>query len=92
MSDSKSKLDADTAALLASLERGLQQAAKGEFAAVHTPETITAKRRGRPVGSKKAEPKQAISLRLDAQTLSKWRATGRGWQTRAAQVLASHVA
>jgi uncharacterized protein (DUF4415 family) len=42
-------------------------------------------RRGRPV---QATHKQPVTLRLDAQALAQLRATGKGWQTRAAQVLA----
>lgn len=39
---------------------------------------------GRPVTS---TPKLAITLRLAPDTLARWRASGKGWQTRAAQVL-----
>ena len=42
-------------------------------------------RRGRPPV---ATPKQPVTLRLDPQVLSLWRASGKGWQTRAAAVLA----
>jgi uncharacterized protein (DUF4415 family) len=34
---------------------------------------------GRP---KSANPKQLISLRLPADVIARWRATGPGWQTR----------
>jgi uncharacterized protein (DUF4415 family) len=63
------------------LLESLAQAKRGEFAAVHTPEQITA-RRGRPVGSVKADSKVAVKLRLDPDVLAGLRATGRGWQTR----------
>jgi uncharacterized protein (DUF4415 family) len=70
---------------LTKFERGLlesiAQAKRGEFAAVHTPEQIAA-RRGRPVGSVKANAKVAVKLRLDPDVLAALRATGRGWQTR----------
>ena len=36
-------------------------------------------RRGRPPLD---EPKQAVKLRLDADVLARWRASGPGWQTR----------
>jgi uncharacterized protein (DUF4415 family) len=39
-------------------------------------------RRGRPVGSVKADAKVAVKLRLDPDVLAALRATGRGWQTR----------
>ena len=43
------------------------------------------KKGGRP---KSASPKQLISLRLPVDVISKWRATGPGWQTRMADRLA----
>lgn len=79
---------------LTEFERGLleslAQAKRGEFARVHTPEQIQA-RRGRPVGSKQELVKQPTTLRLDQAVLARWRNSGKGWQTRAAQVLAAHA-
>jgi uncharacterized protein (DUF4415 family) len=47
------------------------------------------KKGGRP---KSASPRQLISLRLPADVISRWRATGPGWQTRMAERLArAHV-
>ena len=47
------------------------------------------KRGGKPVGRPPSEsPKVAISLRLSAEILSRWRSSGDGWQTRMAAVLA----
>jgi len=46
----------------------------------------TAARRGRP---KVAQHKEPVTLRLDPEVLARWRASGKGWQTRAAQVLAT---
>jgi uncharacterized protein (DUF4415 family) len=43
------------------------------------------KKGGRP---KSASPRQLISLRLPVDVISKWRATGPGWQTRMAERLA----
>ena len=49
-----------------------------------------AKKGGRP---KSASPRQLISLRLPADVISRWRATGPGWKTRMADRLArAHVA
>lgn len=42
-------------------------------------------RRGRPPVP---TPKQPVTLRLDPQVLALWRASGKGWQTRAAAILA----
>nr|WP_315239922.1 BrnA antitoxin family protein [uncultured Albidiferax sp.] len=55
---------------------------RGEYAAVHTPEQITARRAGRPVGTTKAEAKQAVTVRYSPDVLAAFRATGAGWQTR----------
>ena len=42
-------------------------------------------RRGRP---KVANPRKLLSLRLQPDVIARWKATGPGWQTRMAQVLA----
>jgi len=89
MSDASKELDQDTVDLLASLERALAQAARGEYAAVHTPETIAARRSaGRPALATHKEP---VTLRMAPEALARWRASGKGWQTRAAAVLAEHA-
>ena len=41
---------------------------------------------GRPV---QAVHKAPVTLRLDAEVLAAWRSSGKGWQTRAAQALAT---
>lgn len=47
------------------------------------------KRGGRRIGRPPSDnPKVAISLRLSADALIRWRASGAGWQTRMAEVLA----
>jgi uncharacterized protein (DUF4415 family) len=89
MSDA-TKIDADTAQLMRDLEQGLQEAAAGQVAAVHSPADIRARRRGRPVGSVQAETLVPITLRVDRETVERWRASGKGWQTRAAGILAAN--
>ena len=42
-------------------------------------------RRGRP---KLENPRKLLSLRLQPEVIARWKATGPGWQTRMAQVLA----
>lgn len=74
--------DPEILAFEAAVLRSLDQADRGEYAAVHTPETIKIRARGRPVGSLQATTKQAVKLRLDADVLEALRATGEGWQTR----------
>lgn len=47
--------------------------------------------RGRPKGSLKETHKVPTTLRLDEEVLTRWRASGKGWQTRAAELLAAHA-
>jgi len=86
------KRDAEMQQFMDDLEHSLQQAKAGDFARVHTPEKILARRKvGRPTGSVQLTHKKPTTLRLDEQTLERWRASGRGWQTRAAAVLAQYA-
>ena len=74
------------------LMRSIGDAQRGQFAAVHTPDMIAGyKSRGRPVGSVQAVTKRPTTLRLDDEALARWRASGKGWQTRAAAVLAKYA-
>jgi uncharacterized protein (DUF4415 family) len=73
--------DAETLQFMADLEQSLKEAKAGTYARVHTPEQIMA-RRGRPVGSTKADAKQQATIRFDRDVLAALRATGRGWQVR----------
>lgn len=70
-------IDADTAALMASLERGLSEAARGE-GHVTTPEQIAARMRARPIAS----TKQTVKLHLSPEVVAAFKATGPGWQAR----------
>lgn len=40
-------------------------------------------------GAQKAPLKRVTTLRVDADVLERWRASGKGWQTRAAALLAA---
>lgn len=42
-------------------------------------------------GAQKTPKKVATALRLDAEALARWRASGKGWQTRAATLLAKYA-
>jgi len=53
------------------------------------PDLAASLRRGR--GPQKSPRKQIISIRLDAEILEKFRATGKGWQGRINEVLAKHA-
>jgi len=64
------------------LLESVRQANAGEFARVHTPEQMTARKRGRPIGSVAATRKASTTIRLDEDVMRAFRATGAGWQTR----------
>ncbi|KVX04121.1 hypothetical protein ASL22_08480 [Alcaligenes faecalis] len=74
------------------LRESLAEAKADQFAQSHTPEQITARRRGRPVGSKQAVTKEAVKIRLDADVLAALRASGDGWQTRINDTLRASLA
>lgn len=82
-------IEADAGMSLPGLRESLAQAKSGEYGRIHTPESILARRKaGRPVGSVAASRKTPVTLRVDPEVLERWRASGKGWQTRAAEVLA----
>jgi len=68
-------------------ERSLQEALAGE-GRVTTGEEIAKRTAGRPP---QAVHKAPVTLRLDPSSLERWRASGKGWQTRAAAVLAKYA-
>jgi uncharacterized protein (DUF4415 family) len=86
----KPHADPEIRAFEESLFRSVEQAARGDFAAVHTPEQIL-KRRGRPVGSTKTNAKQQATIRFDHDLLAALRATGKGWQVRVNDMLRREV-
>ena len=75
----------------AALLRSVGQAVRGEYAAVHTPEQIAARKRGRPAGTVKANAKVSTTIRFDADVLEALKATGRGWQSRANDLLRADI-
>jgi uncharacterized protein (DUF4415 family) len=83
------KMDAEMQTFANDVAESIRQAKRGE-GRVTTPEQIMA-RRGRPVGSVQAVTKRPTTLRLDAAALTRWRASGKGWQTRAAAILEKHA-
>jgi uncharacterized protein (DUF4415 family) len=85
-------IEKDAGHELPGLRESLNQAKRGEFAAVHTPDTIAARERGRPAGSTKPDAKQAVKLRIDPDVLAVLRATGDGWQTRVNRILRERFA
>jgi len=68
-----------------SLLRSVSQALRGE-GRVTTGEAIAKRTAGRPP---QAVHKAPVTLRLDPDVLSRWRASGKGWQTKAAAILAA---
>ena len=85
----KVKMDGEMQAFADDVLESIRQAKRAE-GRVTTPAQIMAQR-GRPVGSVQAVTKRPTTLRLDAAALTRWRASGKGWQTRAAEVLAKHA-
>ena len=75
----------------AALLRSVGQAVRGEYAVVHTPEQIAARKRGRPVGTVKANAKVSTTIRFDADVLAALKATGPGWQSRANDLLRADI-
>lgn len=65
---------------------------RGEHAAVHTPEQMEARKRGRPAGSVKESPKVATTIRIDADVLAALKESGPGWQTRVNDALREFIA
>lgn len=85
-------VDPEMAAFEAALLRSIDQVQRGEYGRISTPEQIAMRRKGgRPKGSVQAVTKRPTTLRLDADALNRWRASGKGWQTRAAALLAKHA-
>jgi uncharacterized protein (DUF4415 family) len=79
----KVKMDAEMLAFANDVAESIRQAKRGESAAVHTPEVIEGyKARGRPVGTHKADTKQAVTVRYSPDVLNAFKATGAGWQSR----------
>ena len=83
--------DTEVVEFEAALLRSVDQAMRGEYAAVHTPEQIAARKRGRPVGTVKANAKVSTTIRFDADVLDALKATGRGWQSRANDLLRADI-
>jgi uncharacterized protein (DUF4415 family) len=74
--------DPSVRALEESLLQSFDEAMRTGQSLVHTPESIVARRKGRPFGTVAAQTKEALKMRVDADVLSALRATGKGWQTR----------
>lgn len=70
----------------ADLSKGEWRAGERVFTPAQGLAALQKASRGRPQA---ANPRQPVTLRLDAQTLARWRASGKGWQTRAAAALAA---
>jgi len=69
----------------------VRQAQCGQFTAVHTPEQIAARKRGRPVGTVAETRKTSITIRIDTDIMQAFRHTGSGWQTRVNALLREAV-
>lgn len=84
-------IEADAGEALPGLREALAEARAGQFAAVHTPQAIAARKRGRPAGSVKADAKVSTTIRFDPDVLVALKATGAGWQTRVNDLLRADI-
>lgn len=84
-------IEADAGQALPGLRESLAEAKAGVYGAVHTPAQIAARKRGRPMGTVKADAKVSTTLRVDADVLAAIKASGAGWQTRVNAVLREAV-
>ena len=84
-------IEADAGMAVPGLRAALDEAKAGLVGAVHTPAQIAARKRGRPVGSVKANPQAATTIRFDADVVAALKATGPGWQTRANDLLRDDI-
>ncbi|MGB3068164.1 MAG: BrnA antitoxin family protein [Ottowia sp.] len=75
----------------AALLRSVDQAVRGEHGATHTPAQIAARKPGRPVGSRKSNPKIPTTIRFDPDVIAALRATGAGWQTRVNDLIRADI-
>jgi len=82
-------IEADAGMPLADVREALQEAKAGQFATIHTPESL--RRRGRPLGSTAQVRKVITAFRLDTDVLFGLRASGKGWQTRVNALLREAV-
>jgi uncharacterized protein (DUF4415 family) len=74
------------------LLQSIDEMKRGEHAAVHTSAQLAARKRGRPVGSVKADAKVSTTIRLSPEVLTFFRAAGDGWQSRVDKALKEYVA
>lgn len=79
----KKAVDPELAEFEAALLRSVDQALAGQ-GRVTTPEQIAKRVSGRP---RQAVHKEPVTLRLEPDVLARWRASGKGWQTRMAEAL-----
>ena len=84
-------IEADAGEGIPGLRDALVEAKAGQFAAIYTPEQLTARRRGRPTGSVAEMTKEKVNLRLDPDVLEALRASGKGWQTRVNDLLRADI-
>ena len=85
----KGESKSDFTALRARLHAGYEPATDIDSPdATHLIRAAMAKQRGRPAGTATTEQ---IAIRVNKEALIRWRATGKGWQTRAAKLLETAV-
>ncbi|MBS3018537.1 hypothetical protein DJFAAGMI_01269 [Comamonas sp. PE63] len=84
-------IEADAGQAVPGLRESLADLRAGNFAAIHTPEQIAARKPGRPVGSIKANAKVPTNIRLDPDVLQALKASGKNWQRRVNDLLRADI-
>ena len=87
MNDLPPHPDPEMQAFEQALLLSIKQARRGE-GRITTGAEIAKRTAGRPP---LAIHKQPVTLRMAPDALTRWRASGKGWQTRAAAMLAAHA-
>ncbi len=82
MVTSKKKFDSHLKEFEEALRISIEQNLRGKFESLQAPNELLTRRRGRPQGTTKQNPKVSTTIRLSPEVISAFKSTGTGWQTR----------
>lgn len=82
MVTSKKKFDSHLKEFEEALRISIEQNLRGKFESLQAPNELLTRRRGRPHGTTKQNPKISTTIRLSPEVISAFKSTGTGWQTR----------
>ena len=78
----KKKFDSHLKDFEEALRISIEENLRGKFESLEAPGEVLTRRRGRPQGSTKENPKVSTTIRLSPEVISAFKSTGTGWQTR----------